>query len=102
MITDYSSIALDFVYLERPLLYFVPDYALFRAGITHNYRELHIPLEEAFGPVVETEVALIDALEELAQRDFVPAPVYWERMRKFFPSRNSSHAQALYELLMKE
>ena len=99
MITDYSSIALDFVYLERPLLYFVPDYEDFLAGRTHSYKELHIPLEEAFGPLARTQNELMDALEELAEREFKPAEVYQERMREFFDCREAGHRKGLYEVL---
>ena len=102
MITDYSSIALDFVYLERPLLYFVPDYEDFLAGRTHSYQELHIPLEEAFGPLAQTQDELMAALEELAARDFAPEAVYWERMHGFFECREAVHRRGLYEVLMGE
>ncbi len=100
MITDYSSIALDFVYLERPLLYFVPDYQNFLEGQTHSYSELHIPLEEAFGPLAETEEGLLAELEALAARDFAPAPVYAQRMHEFFSDRNATHRKALYDTLI--
>ena len=100
MITDYSSIALDFVYLERPLLYFVPDYEDFLAGRTHSYQELHIPLEEAFGPLAQTQDELMAALEELAERDFAPEATYWERMHAFFECREAVHRRGLYEVLM--
>jgi len=102
MITDYSSIALDFVYLERPLLYFVPDYEDFLAGRTHSYKELHIPLEEGFGPLARTQDELLDALEELAVRDFAPDEIYRERMREFFDCREAAHRKGLYEVLVKE
>ncbi|MCL2494577.1 MAG: CDP-glycerol glycerophosphotransferase family protein [Oscillospiraceae bacterium] len=100
MITDYSSIALDFVYLERPLLYFVPDYEDFLAGRTHSYKELHIPLEGAFGPLARTQEALLDALEALAARDFAPEELHRERMSAFFHSREATHRKALYDVLI--
>ena len=102
MLTDYSSIALDFVYLERPLVYFVPDYDDFLAGRTHSYKELHIPLEEAFGPLARTLAELMAALEDLAARDFKPDAVYAERMREFFTSREATHRRALYDVLIGE
>jgi len=101
MITDYSSIALDFVYLERPLLYFVPDYEDFLAGRTHSYKELHIPLEEAFAPLARTRDELLDALEGLAERDFVPSEPYARRMHEFFEVRGAAHREALYKELTK-
>lgn len=99
MITDYSSIALDFVYLQRPLLYFVPDYQDFLAGRTHSYNELHIPLEEAFGPLAQTEEELLAALEDLAARGFAPAPEHKQRMDEFFANREDTHRKALYDTL---
>ena len=64
MITDYSSIVFDSVYLGCPIIYFVPDYAEFLAGVSHNYRKLDLPLEEGFGPFTEDADSLIDRLEE--------------------------------------
>ena len=97
MITDYSSIVFDFVYLNRPILYFVPDYEQFKAGITHNYNLLDLPLEEGFGDVTQTCDELLASLEYLCKNNFEPKPVYGERMEKFFNSRAKDHAAMLYE-----
>ncbi len=97
MITDYSSIVFDFVYLNRPILYFVPDYEQFRAGITHGYNLLDLPLEEGFGDVTETCDELLASLEYLCKNNFEPKPVYGERMENFFKSRAKDHADMLYK-----
>ena len=102
MITDYSSIVFDFVYLNRPILYFVPDYEQFRAGVTHGYNMLDLPLEEGFGDVTENCEQLLEALEYLAANDFVPKPVYAERTEKFFTSRANDHASTLYEAVKNQ
>lgn len=102
MITDFSSIVFDFVYLERPVLYFVPDYTLFKAGVTHNYRELDIPIEDGFGEFTQTAAELIESLRRLAENKFQPAPQYAEKMKGFFLDRGKSHSDKLYEALMKE
>jgi hypothetical protein len=99
MITDYSSVALDFVYLCRPLVYFVPDYDRFLAGKTHTYSALHIPLEEGFGPFAQTQEELLAALETLAAHDFAPQPPYAARIEAFYQNREPGHAQALYKIL---
>lgn len=100
MITDYSSIVFDFVYLDRPILYFVPDYELFRAGITHDYNELDLPLEEAFGALAMNADELLANLEKLIVNDMKPDEVYAKRCKEFFISK-SGHCQKLYELLTK-
>ncbi len=102
MITDYSSIVFDFVYLNRPILYFVPDYEQFRAGVTHGYNMLDLPLEEGFGDVTENSEQLLDSLEYLAANNFVPKQVYAERTDKFFTSRAKDHAEKLYEAVKNQ
>ena len=100
MITDYSSIVFDFVYLDRPILYFVPDYEMFRAGITHDYNKLDLPLEEAFGEFAMNAQELLANLEKLIVNDMKPDEIYAKRCREFFITK-SDHCQKLYELLMK-
>ncbi len=101
MITDYSSIVFDFVYLQRPIAYFVPDYTEFRAGITHNYNKLDLPLEEGFGDIAQTGDELIEIIKRIAENGFRPHPPYKKRMADFFESREKNHCSRLYEALKK-
>ena len=64
VITDYSSFVFDFVYLKRAVVYFMPDYAQFKAGF-NDYKELDIPLEEGFGELTKTADELILALSKI-------------------------------------
>ena len=98
MITDYSSIVFDFVYLGRPIMYFVPDYELFKAGVTHDYNALDLPLEEAFGALSVNADELLKHLEELITNDMQPDNVYADRCRDFFITK-SNHCDKLYKLL---
>ena len=59
--TDYSSYYFDFLYMGRTLLFFVPDYEQFRAGLS-TYRELDIPFEDGFGPFASTVDQAVDNL----------------------------------------
>ncbi len=98
MITDYSSIVFDFVYLGRPIMYFVPDYELFRAGVTHDYNALDLPLEEAFGTLSVNADELLVHLEKLIANDMQPDEVFAKRCRDFFITK-SNHCDKLYDLL---
>lgn len=100
MITDYSSIVFDFVYLERPILYFVPDYEIFKAGVTHSYNILDLPLEEGFGDIAQTADELLENIRYLAENDFVPKDIYAKRMQNFFGERTRDHAENLYQNLI--
>lgn len=99
MITDYSSVVFDFVYLGRPVIYFVPDYEQFLSGMTHSYSKLDLPLEEGFGDVTQTGAELSEAVKKLAENDFKANPVYQKRMDDFFGSRDTNHCDRLYELV---
>lgn len=99
MITDFSSIVFNFVYLGRPIVYFAPDYELFRSGMTHSYKRLDIPLENGFGPMTETADALLDELEALLQNGMKPIEKYRKRGESFFPYRDN-HCERLYNALI--
>ncbi|HZJ77390.1 MAG TPA: glycosyltransferase [Clostridia bacterium] len=100
MITDYSSIVFDFVYLQRPVLYFVPDYEMFLSGLTHSYRELDLPLEEGFGAFTQNADELLNELEKLVEHNFAPEEKYQKRMDNFFITKEN-HCEKLYNHLIE-
>ncbi len=82
-ITDFSSFVFDFAYLNRPIMYFVPDYMQFKSGM-NLYRDLDLPFDEAFGPLsTEVEDAINDIIN-IANNDFQPEEKYKNRMEKFY------------------
>lgn len=99
MITDYSSVVFDFVYLNRPIIYFVPDYDEFRAGLTHGYSKLDLPLEEGFGEITLNADELLTSLKKLIENSFEAEPVYKKRTEEFFAQRDTNHRDRLYELI---
>lgn len=102
MITDYSSIVFDFVYIDRPILYFVPDYDQFKAGITHSYSILDLPLEEGFGDISLNSDDLLNNIKELAENNFIPKEKYSKRMKEFFNERDKNHSERLYKALIEK
>nr|MCR5846618.1 CDP-glycerol glycerophosphotransferase family protein [Lachnospiraceae bacterium] len=99
-VTDYSSYVFDFVYLKRAIMYFVPDMDQFKSGMNH-YRELDLPFEKAFGPLVLEPKDAVDKLTELINRDGKADIIYYDRMRNFFFEREN-HADGLYDYLIKK
>lgn len=97
MITDYSSIVFDSVYMNCPVIYFVPDYDKFLAGVSHGYRRLDLPMEEGFGPFTQTADELLDRLEEYIRNGFKPQPPYSDRMNGFFLYKDNNCRDRLYE-----
>lgn len=88
LVTDYSSIAFDLAYIERPLVYFQFDVERFRSG-EHTFRPSYFfPEEHGFGPATrdhdETVAAIVAAVE--AGPD--PGAPYDARIAATFPERD--------------
>lgn len=96
-ITDFSSFVFDFVYLNRPVIYFVPDMEQFKSGMNH-YRELELPFEEAFGPLVLEAEEAVDEVTKIVSNRFRQKKLYAERMSAFFYKREH-YAEGLYQYL---
>ena len=60
LITDYSSVALDFLLLDRPTLYFMPDVERYLSMRGFYFDPFHLP-----GTVTRDEASLVDALRAL-------------------------------------
>lgn len=82
-ITDFSSFCFDFVYLKKPILYFLPDEIQFKCGM-NGYRSLEIPLESGFGAYANTVDQLLEHLKELLQQNCGMQEVYLQRMESFY------------------
>lgn len=97
-ITDFSSYVFNFAYLNRPIMYYVPDWMEFEAGL-NQYRELDLPFEEAFGDFVQTAEEALDSLEKIIKNNLKPEEKYQKRMSEFFvPIENC--IEKIYQTLL--
>ena len=99
-VTDFSSYVFDFAYLERPIMYFVPDYEQFKSGMNH-YRDLDLPFEEAFGPMFTDAKQAAECLCKMIKDGFVPEHIYKERLENFFFKFDGNCAENLYRFVSK-
>lgn len=99
-ITDFSSYQFDFIYLQRPLIHFMPDYEIFRSGM-NDYRELDLSFEDGIGEFALTSDEALDSLEKLLENNCVPDEKHREKTENFF-FENDSHEDALYQELIKD
>ena len=100
VITDYSSFVFDFVYLKRAVVYFMPDYAQFKAGF-NDYKELDIPLEEGFGELTKSADELVLALGKIIKNDGKALPPFAEKTDGFFLNQDKNSRATIYEHLKK-
>ncbi|WP_059006502.1 CDP-glycerol glycerophosphotransferase family protein [Campylobacter coli] len=83
MITDYSSVAFEMAYLNKPVIYYQFDHEEFFSS--HTYQKGYFDYEkDGFGPVVEDEESLLKELENLLQNDCNPFGIYKDNIDSTF------------------
>ncbi len=88
LVTDYSSMAFNSAYVDRPVVYFQFDGELVRNG-GHLGRAGYFDYErDGFGPVTLTVEDTVAAIGEIAARGNTLAPEYASRVEKTFVLRD--------------
>jgi CDP-glycerol glycerophosphotransferase len=90
MVTDYSSVAFDFAFLHKPVVYYQFDAELFDAP--HANPQLELP-----GPVVATEGGILESLSEIAADDWAMSDIHWERAKAFCRFRDRKNCERIFE-----
>lgn len=87
LITDYSSVAFDFAYLEKPVIYCQFDREQFYA--THTYQEGYFDYErDGFGEVVYDVASAVGAVDAYVKKNFNVPEQYRERSAGFYGYRD--------------
>ena len=97
IITDYSSIAFDFAYLKKPVIYY--QYAL----------DYHFDIEESyfnyetmgFGEVITNHDDLVDLIIEYIENGCKMKEQYIERVNDFFEFDDKNNCKRVYEAIKK-
>lgn len=94
MITDYSSVAFDFAYLKKPVIYYQDG--------NYHYGEGYYDYETmGFGKVIFDEDELVDKVIEYMQNDCVMEDEYKRRVDSFFKFTDRNNCKRVYEWLLK-
>jgi glycosyltransferase involved in cell wall biosynthesis/CDP-glycerol glycerophosphotransferase (TagB/SpsB family) len=87
-VTDYSSMAFNAAYIERPVVYFQFDVEQFFSG-GHAGRQGYYDFErDGYGPVGFTVDETLKAVADSIGHDGQPAPEYLRRIERAFPERD--------------
>ncbi|WP_410708103.1 CDP-glycerol:glycerophosphate glycerophosphotransferase [Campylobacter lari] len=98
IITDYSSVAFEMAYLEKPTIYYQFDKEEFFTS--HTYQKGYFSYEKnGFGPVVENEENLLKELEILLQNNCKPFGVYKDNIDSTFVFKDSRCCERIYRIL---
>jgi CDP-glycerol glycerophosphotransferase (TagB/SpsB family) len=97
LITDYSSVAFDFAYMKKPLVYYQFDQVEYR---TKHYREGYFSFAaDGFGEVVMDEAALLAAVETTVRGGFQMEELYQQRVDDTFAYRDTGSCERVYQAI---
>ncbi len=98
MVTDYSTIAFDFAYLNKPIVYTQFDKKEFYANQVYN--ECFDYENEGFGPICETLDSAVNALVKLIENDCQNP--WLDRIDRFFVHHDRSNAARILEAVLND
>lgn len=99
LITDFSSVSLDFSYMNKPVIYYQFDVDEFRKN---QYQEGYFSYEnDGFGKVVYHLDRLEEELLNNIKKDFVIEEKYNDRIEKFFGRRSDNVSEKIFQEIEK-
>lgn len=98
LVTDYSSVAFDFAYLKKPVVYTQFDKEEFYKK--HTYSEGYFSYEDdGFGPVCKDIDSTVDAIIAVLENDCRNTEEYINRTEKFYPYYDAQCCKRIYECI---
>lgn len=102
MVTDYSSVAFDFAYLRKPVIYAQFDREDFFSG-AHSYTEGYFDYDrDGFGQVTLQLEETVDAIIDSMEKGCVLDPLYRQRIDDTFAFDDQNCCQRVLERFEKE
>lgn len=101
MVTDYSSTAMDFAFMKKPVVYYQFDKDSFFSG-EHTYQKGYFDYErDGFGKVTTTVSQTVDAIIDALKNGCTLRGKYKKRADDFFLPNDRKSCQRVYENLLK-
>ena len=97
LITDYSSVAFDFAYLHKPVLYYHygNDYHFDLSDSYYDYEKM------GFGEIGKTETEIVDLIIEYMKNDCRIKEKYANRIDNFFLFTDKNNCKRVDEAIRK-
>jgi len=97
LITDYSSVYMDFAYMSKPIIYYHFDKEEYRKK---QYQEGYFSYEnDGFGPVYEKEKDVVKKIIDYIEQDYKIDEKYQKRIDHFFPLKDQNNCKRVYECI---
>ena len=100
MVTDFSSVAFDFAYLKKPVIYSQFDEDTFYEN--HSWGKGYFSYREnGFGPITTTLDETVDALISCMENDCQMEQRYIDRVEAFFAYTDRNNCKRVYEAIQE-
>ena len=98
LITDYSSVAFDFAYMKKPVIYYHFDRNDFHFDIENSYFKYD---SMGFGPIADTYEELKKEIMDLVLNYCEMDDFYKKRVDKFFKFRDGNNSKRVYDAIRR-
>lgn len=97
IITDYSSVYMDFAYMKKPVIYYQFDYEKYRDS---HLQEGYFNYEkDGFGKVLTNKDGIVKEIISLHKTNFKVPKKYYNRMIKFFELNDTKNCERIYNAI---
>ena len=93
MITDFSSVAFDFAYLRKPVIYYQKNDDYHYSKGYYDYQTM------GFGQVIDNEDELVEKIIDYMENDCLMDEEYIKRVESFFKFHDKNNCKRVYEWL---
>ena len=99
MITDYSSVAFDFAYMNKPVVYYQFDADEFFSK--HYQRGYFSYKRDGFGPVARTPSECLTEIDRIKRRNFSMSEKYSNRAKNIFAYSDNKNCERIYHKVVE-
>lgn len=97
LITDYSSIYMDFAYMSKPIIYYPFDFDEFhKRQLKEGYFKFS---KDAFGKTCKDEDDVVNRIIGYIKMNYKIENIYKKRINQFFELKDQNNSKRIYEYL---
>lgn len=97
LITDYSSVYMDFAYMNKPIIYYQFDSKKYRESqLQEGYFRYN---KDAFGKILIDEDDVVNRIIGYNKMNYKVEPIYLKRMNEFFELKDQKNSERIYNYL---